>query len=168
MRSEPQKNAFTVVCRGHAEVETAIARLHSHGFDMKAVSVIGRDIPPEREVVACYRIDGSFRYRGALGAFWEGVWERLDGSGVFWMPDFGWILIAGPFAAWVVASLDNSSLFSGLSAFGSAIYSIGIPLEDIPRYETDLECGALLLVIHGSATIVQNARRVFDRFKRAG
>ena len=104
----------------------------------------------------------------ASGAFWEGVWERLDGAGVFWMPDFGWILIAGPFAAWVVASLDNSSLFSGLSAFGSAIYSIGIPLQDIPRYETDLERGALLLVVHGSATTVQNARRLFDRFKKVG
>src|SRR5262245_21391994 len=168
MRPEPQRNAFTIVCRGHAEVENAIATLHSHCFDMRTVSVIGRDMPHEREVVACYRIDGNFKYRGALGAFWEGVWERLDGSGVFWMPGFGWILIAGPFAAWVVASLDNSSLFSGLSAFGSAIYSIGIPLNDIPGYETDRERGALLLVVHGTATTVQNARRLFDTSKRAG
>jgi hypothetical protein len=84
------------------------------------------------------------------------------------MPDFGWILIAGSFAAWVVAGLDNSSLFSGLSAFGSAIYNIGIPLKDIPRYETDLERGSLLLVIHGSATTVQNVRRLLEQSKRAG
>jgi len=165
MRPEPQWNAFAFVCRGHAEVETAIEKLHSQRFDMKSVSVVGRDIPGEQEVVGCYQTDGSFRYRGSLGAFWEGLWELLHGSGLFWIPDSGWIVIAGPFAGWLVASLDNSSIFSGLTAFGSAMYTIGMRWEDILRYETSLNSGALLLVFHGAATTVENARRLFDPIK---
>src|SRR5262245_25984996 len=154
MRPEPPRNTFTLICRGHAEVEAAIEMLHSQSSDMTTVSVIGRDVPGERDVVGCYRIGESFRYRGPLGAFWEGLWERLDGSGLFWMPDFGWVLIAGPFARLVVSGLDNSSTFSGLTAFGFAIYSLGTSFEDILRYETNLKAGALLFVVHGSVATV--------------
>ena len=145
------------------DVETAIQSLHSHGFDMKSVSVVGRDIPGERDVVGCYRVGGSCRYRGPLGAFWEGLWEFLDGFGFFWVPDLGWILMAGPFAGWVVTNLENSSIFCGLTAVGSAFYSIGISRDDILQYEASLKDGGLLLIIHGSATTVENARRLFDQ-----
>jgi hypothetical protein len=166
MRPEPQRNAFTLVCKGHAELEAAIGMLHSLNFDMKSVSVVGRDVPGGQEVVGCYLTGEHFRYRGPLGAFWDGLWELLDGSGLFWLPDFGRILIAGPFAGWIVASLENSFMFDGLTVVGSAIYRIGIPREEIVRYEASLKAGALLLVVHGSAATVEIARRLLAQHKR--
>lgn len=167
MKLEPQRNALVVICGGHAEVESAIRSLYLHGFDMKGVSVIGPDVPGDRDVVGCYQAGGRSKYRGPLGAFWESLWELLDGSGFFWMPDFGWILVAGPVTRWVVASLDNSAIFSGLTAVGSAMYGVGIPLDDIVRYEASLKAGRLLLIVHGSATGVDNARQFLYQEQRA-
>jgi len=162
MRPEPQRNVFVTICRSHVEAEAAIRNLHLRRFDMKSVSVAALQGHSEREVAGCYWGGKTFRYRGYLGAFWEGLWEMLDGFGFFWMPGLGWVLIAGPFAGWVVATLDNSSIFSGLSAVGSAIYSIGMPWDDVVKYEAGIKAGGLLLTVHGSETVVETARQLFD------
>jgi hypothetical protein len=161
VRTESPKNAFVHICEVHSEVEAAIRRLDLHGFDMTCISVIACDAPGERDVVGCYRVHGKYKYRGTLSAFWENLWESLDGSGCFWVPEFGWILIAGPLAGWAVAVMDNASLFSGLTVVGSAIYLIGMRSEDVLKYETAIRNGNLLLIAHGSVTAVEDARRIF-------
>ena len=46
----------------------------------------------------------------------------------------------------------------GLTALGTALYSIGIPQNSIVQYETEVKNGKLLLVAHGTADEVQRAR----------
>jgi hypothetical protein len=162
MQQEPRRNALVRVCRGYAEVETALRNLQAQRFGLTNVSVVGRGLSSDSEVAGLYQVGGACKYCGPLGAFWEGLWESLDSCGAFWTPGFGWILIAGPFTKTFVASLDNSSVFSGLTAFGSALYSLGIPLGEVLGYEAGLRGKQLLLIVHGAATIVETARQLLQ------
>jgi hypothetical protein len=159
---EPQRNALVEICRGYAEVETALRSLRTYGYGLNGVSVVGQDRSSSHEVVGCYQIGRSCKYWGPLAAFWEGLWEMLGGAGVFWIPDFGGMLVAGPFITTVVASLENSSIFSGLTPIGSALYSLGVPLEDAVRYEADIKESRLLLIVQGPAALVEKAGRLLQ------
>jgi hypothetical protein len=162
MQQEPRRNAVVTVCSGHAEVETALRNLRAQGFTLSNVSVVGRDLSSGREVLGLYQVAGACKYWGPLGAFWEGLWESLESCGAFWSPGFGSILIAGPFTKTFVAGLENSSVFSGLTAIGSALYSLGIPLGEVLKYEANLRDTQLLLIVHGAATVVETARQLLQ------
>jgi hypothetical protein len=164
MEPEPQRNALVKICGGYAEVETALRSLRAHGCALNGVSVVGQQLSSGHEVVGCYQIGRSCKYWGPLAAFWEGLWEILDGSGVFWMKDFGAMLVAGSFITTVVASLEHSSIFSGLTLIGSALYSLAIPLEDAVGYEADLKESRLLLIVQGPAAAVEKAGRLLEQY----
>jgi hypothetical protein len=166
MQQEPRRNALVTICGGYAEVETTLRKLQSRGFALAHVSVVGRDLSSGRDVVGLYQIDGVCKYWGPLGGFWEGLWESLGNCGAFWTPDFGWILIAGTFTRTFVASLENSSMFSGLTEIGSALYSLGIPLGEVLRYEGSLRGTQILLIVHGAASIVETARQLLQNVVR--
>lgn len=166
MDLQRQRNVFVRICGGYPEVETALAALQAHGCGLKSVSVIGQDLSAGREVMGCYQIGRGCRYWGPLAAFWEGLWDMLCGGGVFWIPDCGGLLIAGAFVSNVIASLENSSIFSGLTAIGSALYSLGIPLDDVVRYEASLNERRLLLIVQGAADTVEKARQLLEQFNR--
>ena len=163
MDKERQQNAFVEICGGYAEVETALRTLQAHGCGLNGVSVLGQDLSSGREVVGCYQCGRSSMYWGPLAAFWEELWELLDGRAVFSIPNFGGLLIAGPFVTTLVASLEHSSIFSGMTATGSALYSLGIPLDDVLKYEAKLKEGRLLLIVQGAGATVRKAQRLFEQ-----
>ena len=160
MDKERQQNAFVEICAGYAEVEAALRSLQAHGCGLSGVSVLGQDLSSGHEVVGCYQTGQNSMYWGPLAAFWEELWELLDGCAVFSIPDFGGLLIAGPFVTTLIASLENSSMFSGMTAIGSALYSLGISSQDILKYEANLRQSRLLLIVHGAAAVVGEAQRL--------
>jgi hypothetical protein len=157
MDRHPQ-NALVTICDGYADVEAALRKLGNRSFDLANVSVVGRELPSERDVMGCYGNGGRSKYCGPLSVFWEGLWEMLNGWGVFYVPRMGWVLVAGPFTQGMIAGAQNSALFSGLTTVGSALYGLGIPFEEVVQYEQRLQQNQLLLIIHGSAALVDNAR----------
>ena len=167
MDSERQQNAFVEICGGYAEVEAALRTLQAHGCGLNGVSVLGQDLSSGREVVGCYQNGRSSMYWGPLAAFWEELWELLDGCAVFTIPNFGGLLIAGPFVTTLVASLENSSIFPGMPAIGSALYSLGISSDDVRKYEAGLKDGRLLLVVQGAAAMVGKAQRLLEQHNAA-
>lgn len=60
-----------------------------------------------------------------------------------------------------VGDLKGASTVSGLNALDVAQYSC-IPKESIPDYEAELEIDKLLLVAHGTADEIAEARRIID------
>lgn len=157
----PRENATIVLFESHTDAEAAVASLRQSEFDMGRVSVAAIARCAEEQAAGCYDDGGSrIRYWGEGGAFWGALWEALSGWGFFTMPGIGPVLVAGPLAGWIVAGLENAPIFGGLSAFGAGIYSIGIPKEQIPIYETALKAGKYLVLVHGCANEVGRARSV--------
>jgi hypothetical protein len=69
MSTTALKESVTVgIFRSHAEAEAAIAQLQHGGFDLKKLSIIGKDYETREDVVGYYTTgDRMKRPRGHLG-----------------------------------------------------------------------------------------------------
>jgi uncharacterized membrane protein len=157
-------NTVVAIFEFHDQAENAIRELQKDGFDMKELSIVGKDYHTEEHVVGYYNTGDRMKYWGKLGAFWGGFWGLLFGSAFFWVPGVGPLLVAGPLVMSIVGALEGAVVTGGLSALGAALFSIGIPKNSIIQYETEVKNGKLLLVAHGTLDEVQRAK---DLLKQA-
>jgi uncharacterized membrane protein len=134
-------NAVVAVFESHDQAEDAIRELQKDGFDMKKLSIVGKDYHTEEHVVGYYTTCDRMAYWGKLGAFWGGLWGLLFGSAFFWVPGVGPLLVAGPLVMWIVGPLEGA----------------------VVRYETEVKKGKFLLVAHGTAEEVERARDILHQ-----
>ena len=145
------ENSVVATFDSHDRAEEAIRELQKSGFDMKKLSIVGKDFHAEENVVGYYNAGDRMKYWGKLGAFWGGFWGLLFGSAFFWVPGIGPLLVAGPLVASIVGALEGAVMTGGLTALGAGLFSMGIPKNSVLQYETQLKNGKLLLVAHGTA-----------------
>jgi uncharacterized membrane protein len=160
-----KNNSIVAIYPSHTAAEAAIKELQQSGFDMKKLSIIGRDEHTDEHVVGYYNAGDRMKYWGKLGAFWGGFWGLLFGSGFFLIPGIGPLLVAGPLVSWIVGALEGAVVVGGLSAIGAGLYSLGIPKDSILRYETALKTGKYVLIVHGSMDETTRAKEILDRTK---
>jgi len=156
-------NAIVATYKSHAEAEAAVKELQHSDFDMKKLSIVGRDYHTEEHVVGYYNAGDRMKYWGKLGAFWGGIWGLLFGSAVFLIPGVGPLVVAGPLVGWIVGALEGAVVVGGLNAFGAGLYSLGIPKNSILQYETDISTGKFVVIIHGAAEEAKRAREIISR-----
>ncbi len=155
-------NAVIAVYENHSGAEAAVKELQKSGFDMKKLSVVGKDYHTEEHVVGYYNAGDRMKYWGKWGAFWGGFWGLLFGAAFFWVPAIGPVLVGGPLVAWIVAGLENAALVGGLSALGAGLYSIGIPKNSVVEYEAAVKAGKYVVVAHGTAAEAAKAREILN------
>src|SRR5271154_431517 len=143
-------NAVVAIYKSHTEAEAAVKELQQSGFNMKQLSIVGRDYHTDEHVVGYYNAGDRMKYWGKTGAFWGGIWGMLFGSALFVIPGVGPLLVAGPLVAWIVGALEGAVVVGGLSAIGAGLCSLGIPKDSIVRYETALKTDKFVLVVHGT------------------
>src|SRR5580700_9108311 len=153
-----KNNAVVAIYKSHTEAEAAVKELQQAGFDMKRLSIVGRDYHTDENVVGYYNAGDRMKYWGAAGAFWGGIWGLLFGSAFFFVPGIGPLLVAGPLVSWIVGALEGAVVLGGLSAIGAGLYSLGIPKDSILRYETAVKTGKFVVIAHGSTEEVIHAR----------
>lgn len=155
-----KKYAVVAVCDSNAHAEDALKELQESGFEMKNLSIVGRDYHPEEHVVGYYNSGEKMKSWGEAGGFWGGAWGRLFGSAFFSIPGMGAVLIGGPLVAAMVATLESAVVVGGLSVIGAALYTIGVPEDTIVEYETALKSNKFLLVAEGTEDEVAHARGI--------
>jgi hypothetical protein len=158
-----KNNSIVAIYPSHTAAETAIKELQQSGFDMKKLSIVGRDYHTDEHVVGYYNVGDRMKYWGKMGAFWGGLWGMLFGSAFFLIPGIGPLLIAGPLVAWIVGALEGAVVVGGLSALGAGLYSLGIPKDSILQYETALKADKFLLIAHGSVDEITRAKEILNR-----
>jgi uncharacterized membrane protein len=163
-----KNNSIVAIYPSHTAAETAIKELQQSGFDMKKLSIVGRDYHTDEHVIGYYNAGDRMRYWGKMGAFWGGLWGMLFGSAFFLIPGVGPLLVAGPLVAWIVGALEGAVVVGGLSAVGAGLYSLGIPKDSILNYERALTTGKFVLVAHGTAEEVARARDVISHTNPEG
>jgi uncharacterized membrane protein len=157
-----KKSTVVAVYPTHTDAEAAIKELQHAGFDMKRLSIVGKDYHTEEHVVGFYNVGHRMKYWGKLGAFWGGVWSLLFGSAFFLIPGLGPLVVAGPLVQVIVSVLEGAAVMGGMSALGAGLYSIGIPKDSILQYETALKTNEFLLVAHGSDQEVARAKEILE------
>lgn len=154
-----QSNVVAVY-NSHTEAEQALQKLSDASFDVKKVSIIGKDFHSEEKIVGYYTTGDRMKYWGGLGAFWGGLWGLLLGAGFFLIPGVGPVLIAGPFVAILIGALESAVLVGGISALVAGLVSLGIPRDKALKYEAEIKADKYLLVVHGTPDEVERARAI--------
>ena len=156
-------NSIVATYTSHTAAEEAVKELQQCGFDMKKLSIIGRDYHTDEHVVGYYNVGDRMKMWGKTGAFWGGIWGFLFGSAFFAIPGLGPVLVAGPLVSWIVGALESAIVVGGLSVVGAGLYSLGIPKDSILRYETALKSGKFVLIVHGSIDETTHAKEILVR-----
>lgn len=157
-----ENNAVVAIYKSHGEAEAAIKELQSSGFNLKQLSIVGRDYETDENVVGYYTTGDRVKYWGGLGAFWGWIWGLLFGSALFFIPGVGPLVAAGPIVGWIVGALEGAVVVGGLSALGAGFYSVGIPKNSILKYETEIKNGKYIVIAHGTAQEVARAREIIS------
>ncbi len=144
----------------HGEAENAIKELQKSGFDMRKLSIVGKDYHTEEQVVGYYHTGDRMMYWGKMGAFWGGLWGVLFGAAFFWIPGIGPLVVAGPLISAIVGGLEGAVAIGGISALGAGLYSVGVPKDSIINYESSIKADKFLLVVHGSGDELNTARDI--------
>jgi hypothetical protein len=149
----------------HVQAEGAVKALQRAGFDMKKVSIIGKDYESEEHVVGFLNAGDRATIFGKWGAFWGGLMGILFGSAMMFLPLVGHIIVLGPLAAALVGGVEGAALIGGASALVGALTALGIPRNSVLRYETALKANKFILVVHGDA---QEIARAHDLLRASG
>ena len=158
----PGTNAVVAIYDSHTQAEAAVKELQKSGFDMKKLSIVGRDYHTEEQVVGYYNTGDRMKHWGKLGAFWGGIWGMLFGAAFFAIPGLGPVLVAGPLVAWIVGALEGAVVVGGLSALGAGLYSIGIPKDSVVKYEAALKSDKFLVLAHGTSAEVAKVKDILQ------
>lgn len=75
--------------------------------------------------------------------------------------------MAGLLVATLVDALEGAVVVGGLSALGAALTRVGVPKDQVIKYEAALKIDKYLLVVHGSAEDQEKARGVLAQAKVA-
>lgn len=157
-----EHNAVAGIFDTHIEAETSIKELQLAGFDMKKLSIVGKDYHTEEHVVGYYNAGDRMKVWGKRGAFWGGFWGLLFGSALFVIPGVGPLFVFGPLAVWIVGALEGAAIVGGLSALAAALYSIGIPQDSSIQYETAIKSDKFLVIAHGTSGQVAQAKSILE------
>lgn len=166
-----KENAAVVICDSSAEVEKAIAELRDAGFDMRQISLAGRDNGFLDSWGSPHKSGRTLRHSTKSSTFWIRVQGLLGDEEFYDFPGMGRVVLAGPIADWVAVILDHVPMFGGMSALGAGLYSIGIAKEKVFEYESALKEGRYLLLIHGASAEVTWAQEILghaSHVRRAG
>lgn len=153
-------NSIVAIYDTYQDAEAGVWELQKGGFDMRNLSIVGREYHSEEHAVGYYSSSNRMKYWGRRGDFWGGLWAFMAGAAFFVLPGTGPILIAGPLAASIVATLEGATAVRGLSLLGAGLYDLGIPPNSILRYESSLDDDKILLLGTGCANDLLTAKGI--------
>jgi uncharacterized membrane protein len=157
----------TVVATFDSQIsaEESIKELFAEAFDLKDLSIVGKDYRTDEQVVGLYNTGDHIRFGDAKGAFWGGVWGLLTDGVFITLPLFGTVLVLGNLATMVVAEVQNAVVVGGFTALGAALDGLGIPKNGIITYERAIKAHKFLVVVHGSSSELARAKIILEKFK---
>jgi hypothetical protein len=162
MKDSKEKSALVATCNSHREAEQAVKELQKAGFNMKKLSLIGKDYHSEEQVVGYYTAGDSMKHFGKFGAFWGGIFGMVAGSAFFFIPGIGPLMVAGSLVTTLIGGLEGAALGGGIGILMGALASLDIPKESIVKYETALKADKYLLIAHGSPKEIDQAKKTLS------
>ena len=142
--------------------EAAVVALEQEGLDMRRLSIIGKDFDSEQHALAFYSSGGRMRFWGSQGTFWRSLGDMLVNSAIFIIPGLGPLVVMGPLVGWLVQALERVESGTGKHALSAALSSVGIPKDNVAKYDCDVRAGQFLVIAHCNSDMIEQARLVFS------
>ncbi len=155
-----KEDSSVFVFNTHVETGDTIRALSRTGFDMTRLSLVGKGCHDQERAVGFYTMGDRIKTWGGVGAFWGGVWGLLLKPAVFVLPGIGIMAMAGPVVSALVGALEGAIVVGSVSALGAALAQFGVPKEQAVLCEKDLMDDRFVLMLHGTASEVAQAKVV--------
>jgi hypothetical protein len=152
---------WSVVARyhNHSDAEEAVRLLHKAGIDPAKISIVGRDFEVREDVQGFYRPADVAAEGARQGAWVGGLFGLFAGLAFFVFPVAGPLFILGPLAGLFAGAVGGA----GVGALLAGLMSLGMDREKALRYQSHLQAGQWLLVVHAARDEVERARDVLSR-----
>jgi hypothetical protein len=159
---DPRKTLDSIVAvfADHQKAENAVKELAAGGFDMKSLSVVGKGYHTDEKVIGFYNMGDRVKFWGSRGAFWGGLWGLFFGGLFLAIPVVGHVVVLGYLAVSAISAIESAVVVGGLSAFGAALYGIGIPKDSVVQYEAEVKANNFLVMAHGTASQMDRAKAI--------
>jgi uncharacterized membrane protein len=158
-------NTVVAVYGAHGQAEEALRAFQGSGFDMKKLSIVGKDFQTEEHAVGYYNTGDRVRFWGKNGAFWGGLAGILLSSAFLVIPVVGHIIVLGPLVSSIIGGLEGAAVGGATSALFAALVGMGIPKDSVIQYENDVKAGRFLVIAQGTQDEVKRAKEVLASAK---
>ena len=155
-------SAAVAVYATHDEADAAIRSLQKSGFDMKNLSIVGKDFRTEEHAVGYYNTGDRVKFWGKTGAFWGGLAGILFSSAFLLIPVVGHIIVLGPLVSSVIGGLEGAAVVGTTSALFGALPGLGIPKDSVIQYEHEVKAGKFLVLAQGTDEEVARAKNILS------
>ena len=157
-----QENSVVGVYENMSAAENAVRSLDKGGFPIKQISIVGQDLQSEKEVHG-YITAGDVAKGGAgTGAWLGGLFGILVGAAFLWVPGFGPLMVAGPFAGMILGGIEGAAAGAAGGGLLGALIGWGVSKQHIVKYEEHLKSGKYLVIAHGSQEEVEKAKNILS------
>lgn len=154
--------------RSHAEAEWLVVELQKQGFDMEKLSIIGKNYQTAEHIRGFLTWQDTAKVGVVSGGYWGsfvgGLFGILVGAGVIFLPGIGPIIIAGPItsvlAGWLEDTIIGGVGSAAVGGLAGALIGLGIPQNEVLRYETQIHAGKFIILVTGSDQDVTQAQRM--------
>ncbi|HIQ15800.1 MAG TPA: permease [Leucothrix sp.] len=161
------KNSCIAIFKTHQEAEQAVMELEHAGFDMKKLSIVGKNYERQEKVTGYYNGINRVKFWSKRGALWGGLWGVLFSPAFMCVPGAGSLSASGLLFVTLANGISTAIFTGGFTALGVALYSIGIPKNSIIHYETAIKMEKYLLIVHGTSDEVEHAKDILDTGEEA-
>ncbi len=144
------------------DAQKALDPLRQAGFDLKQVSLVGKDHPDDKHIHGYATTGELMRFWGGQGALWGGLFGVLAGAGMIFVPGIGPLLMAGPLLSMLVGGAEGAVALGGIEAVFAGLLHLGFSKDSLVLYESKLKAGQWLLLLHGDAEQVVRAKEVLE------
>ena len=144
----------------HESVERAVSRLHADGFEMRDLSIVGRDFRADDETADPMSTSDYATAGAEFGAVLGGLVGICVGMAVLILPGLGPIVVAGPIAAALAGGVEGSLAGASVGALVGALVGWGIPHDRALEYRAHVQSGKYLVLARGDAAKIEHARAV--------
>ena len=153
-------SAAVAIYATHDEADAAIKSLQKSGFDMKKLSIVGKDFQTEEHAIGYYNTGDRVKFWGKKGAFWGGLVGILFSSAFLVIPVVGHLIVLGPLVSSIIGGLEGAAVVGGTSALFGALAGLGIPKDTVVQYENDVKAGKFLVLAQGTPEEVARAKDI--------
>jgi hypothetical protein len=167
MTPSTPEHSVVAVYDSHAGAEAAVKALQQEGVDMKRLSILGLNIHTEEHATGFYTSGDRMKFWGGQGVLWGSLCGILFGSAFFFIPTIGPLIVMGPLVGWIVGALEGAAVGGAAGVLAAALTNLGIPKDSIVKYELAVRAGSYLVLIRGTADIIEHARAVLGTTRAA-
>jgi hypothetical protein len=156
----PILSSVVAVYPDHATAERAVRQLHEAGFALGDLSIVGRDFQETEEPYG-FVSRGDYAKAGVeTGAWFGGLFGLFIGVGFLILPGLGFVVVAGPISAALLAALEGTVAGTALGSLAGALVAWCVPKDRALKYETQVKGGKFLVVVRSNPEVVARARRL--------